>query len=158
MTEIELTESTLIIHLKGLAKIVAFMCMVPLEIPLTHVVDIVVDPHVVEKWDQIEGPLGSVLDQIQGPPRGGSVSMEVFQKKWSWGAQIYPEGGHLQRVFLIVNDPHKAITIKLTDELYTMLVLKVTDPAATAARIGKAVQLSLLQQPGVIPTPGQATR
>ena len=121
MTEIELTKSTLIIHLKGLAKIIAFMCMVPLEIPLTHVVDITVDPNVMEKWDQMEDK----FDDPGPQPQPGVVSVEVFKKKLFWGARIYPEGGRLQRVFLVAYDSHKAITIKLTDELYTMLVRNV---------------------------------
>ena|SRR5579863_3293693 len=137
MTEIELTKNTLIIRLKGLAKIAALMGMVPLEIPLTHVVDVAVDPTVMEKWDQME----EKFDGGSGTaPQSGVVSAEVFQRKWFWGVRIYPEGGHLQRVFLVVYDPHKAITIRLTNERYTMLVLNVTDPATAAARLGKAVQ------------------
>lgn len=83
MTEIELTESTLIIHLEGLAKTLASLYKVPLEIPLTHVVEIAVDPHVMEKWDQME-------EKFEGPlpgekPQLGVVSVEVFKKKMFWG-------------------------------------------------------------------------
>ena len=45
MTQTELTQRTQIIRLTGLAKLVASICLVP----LTHVVDIAVDPHVMEK-------------------------------------------------------------------------------------------------------------
>ena len=48
MTEIEVTQSTLIVRVKGVDKILALKSQ--LEIPLNHVVGAEIDPSVVEKW------------------------------------------------------------------------------------------------------------
>ncbi len=49
MTEIEVTESTLIIRVKGRDKIWALKSH--LEIPLVHVVGAEIDPTVVKQWE-----------------------------------------------------------------------------------------------------------
>ena len=51
MTEIELTESMLIVHMKGVHKILTLKSQ--LEIPLTHVVGAEIDPAVVEQWGKV---------------------------------------------------------------------------------------------------------
>ena len=51
MTEIELIESTLIVHVRGTDKFWSFKSQ--LEIPLIHVVGAEVDPAVGEHWDDL---------------------------------------------------------------------------------------------------------
>ena len=121
MTQIELTESTLIVHVKGIDKILAFKSQ--LEIPLTHVVSAEIDPIVVEKWGHPN------LKEIRAPGTGlpGVIKAGSFRLNGQWA-------------FWDVHDPQKAITIKLADEHYTKLVIEVADPAATVAMIEEALR------------------
>lgn len=48
VTEIELTGSTLIVHVKGIHKILTFKS--ELEIPLSHVSGAETDPSTVQEW------------------------------------------------------------------------------------------------------------
>jgi hypothetical protein len=115
MTEIELTESTLLIHVKGVHKILALKSQ--LEIPLTHVVGAEIDPTVVN------------LKEIRAPGTGlpGVIKAGSFRLEGQWA-------------FWDVHDPQKAITIKLADEHFTKLVIEVTNPAAAVAQIEEAVR------------------
>jgi hypothetical protein len=119
MTEIELTESMLIVHMKGVHKILAMHSQ--LEIPLTHVVGAEIDPTVVEQWGK--------------PKRGYRVGTGL--PGVILAGDVRQEG---QWAFWDVHDPHKAITIKLADEYYTKLVIEVADPVAAVARIEEAVR------------------
>jgi hypothetical protein len=120
MTEIELTESTLIVHVKGIDKILAFKSQ--LEIPLSHVVGAEIDPSVVERWSHPN------LKELRAPGTGlPGVKAGSFRLDGQWA-------------FWDVHDPKKAITIKLADEHYTKLVIEVTDPTAAVARIEEAVR------------------
>ena len=120
MTEIELTESMLIVHMKGVHKILTLKSQ--LEIPLTHVVGAEIDPAVVEQWGKVKGVrIGAGLP---GEILAGRV---LLDGQWA---------------FWDVHDQHKAITIKLADENFTKLVLEVTDPVADVARIEEAVRSS----------------
>ena len=121
MTEIELTESMLIVQVKGVHKILALKS--ELEIPLTHVVGAEIDPTVVEQWGHIN------LKEIRAPGTGlpGVLKAGSFRLAGQWA-------------FWDVHAPHKAITIKLADEHYTKLVIEVADPAATVAQIEEAVR------------------
>jgi hypothetical protein len=120
MTEIELTGSTLIIHVMGIHKILAFKSQ--LEIPLSHVVGAEIDPGTVQEW-------GNLFVGVRAPGTGlpGVIRAGTY----------YTSDG---KVFWDVHDPHKAITIKLADETYSKLVVEVADPAATIAAIEQAVQ------------------
>ncbi len=121
MTEIELTESTLIVHVKGIDKILALKSQ--LEIPLSHVVGAEIDPSVVERWGHLN------LKEIRAPGTGlpGVIKAGSFRLDRQWA-------------FWDVHNPQKAITIKLADEHYTKLVVEVADPTADIAKIEEAVQ------------------
>ncbi len=121
MTEIELTENTLIVHVKGVDKLLALKSQ--LEIPLSHVVGAELDPTVVERWGHLN------LKEIRAPGTGlpGVIKAGSFYLGGQWA-------------FWDVHDPKKAITIKLADEHYTKLVIEVTDPAAAVAKIEEAVR------------------
>jgi hypothetical protein len=139
VTEIGLTESTLIIYMKGMYRISAFLFRVPLKIPLTHVVGAESDPTVFKKRGLTVPEMPGF--GVPGPPTPsyGEITKEFWKVETQGGGGSYRlEGGY--RGFWEGGDPQHAITIKLTDERYTELVLQVTDPAATVARIKEAVQ------------------
>ena len=136
MTEIELTKSTLIIHMKGFTKINATLNRVQLKIPLAHVVGAEIGATVTEKL----GPVG--LMKLSPPD---FVPTEpFFEKKYGWTLEKHGVAGGFtvegQKIFYDGSKPRNAITIKLANERYAMLVFKVADPAAAVARIEKAVQ------------------
>jgi len=74
-----------------------------------------------------------------GPPTPSywEIQMGWGMQKQGGGGRYRLEGGH--QGFWEAGDPQHAITIKLTDERYTELVLEVEDPEETVARIERAV-------------------
>ena len=120
MTEIELTESTLIIHVRGTDTLWSFKSQ--LEIPLIHVVGAEVDPAVGEHWDDLVKERAFPGNHVPGVIAAGGY---------------YISGGW---VFWNVQYPHKALTINLAHEHYTKLVIEVRDPAADVARIEEALR------------------
>lgn len=143
MAEIELTGNMLIIHLKGLAKFTASFNKVPLTIPLAHVVGAEIDPTAV-------GKLGLKEEEPESPwsfsigPTGISIEYEKewAMPIWSWSGHrtlgtVTLEGG--QQAFCDGGNPKESILIKLTDESYAMIALKVSDPPSTLERIKRAV-------------------
>ena len=121
MTEIELTDDTLIVHVRGADTFWAFKSQ--LEIPLIHVVDAEVDPAVGEHWDDL------VKDRtLRGAHVPGLIAAGGYYISGGW-------------VFWNVQYPHKALTINLAHEHYTKLVIEVRDPAADVARIEEAIRV-----------------
>jgi hypothetical protein len=120
MTEIELIESTLIVHVRGTDNFWSFKSQ--LEIPLIHVVGAEVDPAVGEHWDDLVEDSRFPGTHVPGVSAAGGY---------------YISGGW---VFWNVQDPQKALTINLAHEHYTKLVIEVRDPAADVARIEEAVR------------------
>jgi hypothetical protein len=120
MTEIELIESTLIVHVRGTDNFWSFKSQ--LEIPLIHIVGAEVDPAVGEHWDDL------VKDsRFPGTHLPGVIAAGGYYISGGW-------------VFWNVQDPQKALTINLAHEHYTKLVIEVRDPAADVARIEEAVR------------------
>ena len=121
MTEIELTENTLIVHVKGTHKILAFKSQ--LEIPLAHVIEAEIDPTVVERWRHAN------LKEMRAPGTGllGVIKAGSFYLDRQW-------------TFWDVHDPKQAITIKLTGEYYAKLVIEVADPSVAVAKIEEAIR------------------
>ena len=121
MTEIELTENKLIVHVKGMHKVLAFKSQ--LEIPLTHVVGAEVDPTVVEQWGH------GNLKELRAPGTGliGVIKAGSYYLDRQWA-------------FWDVHKPKKAITIQLTGEYYTKLVIEVADPSAAVEKIEGAIR------------------
>ena len=122
MTEVELTESTMIVHVRGADQFWALKSQ--LKIPLPHVVGAQIDPTVVENWSKA----------FKGLPR---INFGWWLPGVIKAGSSYLEG---QWAFWDVHDPQKAITITLAHEHYTKLVLEVIDPAADVARIEEAVR------------------
>ena len=112
MAEVEITQNTLIVHVRGMDRLWALKSR--LETPLSHVVGAQVDPEVAQGWHKgIRAP---------GAHVPGVITAGTF----------YQEG---ERVFWDVHDSEKTVVIHLKDERYARLVIKVDDPSATAAAI-----------------------
>jgi hypothetical protein len=120
MTEIEVTENTLIVHVKGIHKILALKSQ--LEIPLAHVIGAEIDPAMVEQWGKVNLKGVKVGTSLPGVIKAGNF---LLDGQWA---------------FWDVNDPKQAITVRLTDEYYTKLVIEVADPSAAVAKIEGAIR------------------
>ena len=116
MTEVEIYEDALIVHVRGMDRLFSFERR--LEIPLSHVLGAVADPRVSLAHSKALRAPGTCLP--------GVITAGTF----------YQEG---DRVFWDVHDPEKAIVIRLEDERYARLVIEVEDPPATAADIERAI-------------------
>ena len=115
MTEVELTQDALIVHVRGMDRLWTLRSR--LEIPLSHVLDAVVDPQVAREWRKgLRAP---------GTHVPGVIAAGTF----------FQDG---DRVFWDVHDPKKTIVIRLEDERYARLVIEVEDPPATVAAIEEA--------------------
>src|SRR5215203_6583959 len=117
MAEVELTEHTLIIHVRGLDRIFALKSR--LEIPLSHVLGAKVDP------------------EFGHPAPWKSLRLTATQIPWVVTAGTFYQDG--ERVFWDVHDPKKAVVIRLSDERYALLIIGVEDPAFTAATLEAAI-------------------
>ncbi len=120
MTEVEILENSLIVHVKGMDKILAFKSQ--LEVPLAHVVSAEVDPNTVQEFERLFIGIKAPGTGLPGVIRAGT-----------W----YTDNG---KVFWDVHDAHKSITIRLADETYSRLVVEVEDPATTCSRIQEALR------------------
>jgi hypothetical protein len=116
MTEVDLTEDALVVHVRGMDRLWALRSR--LEIPLAHVVGAEIDPESARNW--WKGLRGA------GTQIPGAISAGTF----------YHEG---DRVFWDVHDPEKTVVIRLSDERYARLVIEVEDPPATVAAIQSAL-------------------
>ena len=112
MAEVELTENTLVIHVRGMDRLWALKSR--FEIPLSHVVGAEVDLEVAQGWRKgIRAP---------GTHVPGVITAGTF----------YQDG---ERVFWDVHDPERTVVIHLKDERYARLVIEVADPPVTATAI-----------------------
>ena len=123
MTEIELTDGALIVHVRGVDKLWAFKSQ--LEIPLIHVIGAEIDPAVREHWDELFKGI-----RFPGTHLPGVIVAGGYYSAGGW-------------VFWNVNDPQKALTINLDHEHYTRLIIEVIDPAADVARINEFIRAHL---------------
>jgi hypothetical protein len=117
MAEIEITATSLIVHIRGADRFFAFKSQ--LEVPLEHIA--AVDASVPEAGDFWHGI------RLLGTELPGVITAGSFVQSG--------EGA-----FWDVHDPDKAIAIRLHDEHYAKLVIGVDDPAAIARQIGAAIQ------------------
>jgi hypothetical protein len=117
VADIEITPTTLIIHIRGADQFFAFKSQ--LEVPLEHIAG--VDASVPEAHRVWHGV------RIVGTQLPGVITAGRFLQHGEWA-------------FWDVHDPDKAIAIRLHDEHYAKLVIGVEDPAATAQAIASAVK------------------
>ena len=121
MTEIECAEQGLIVHIQGADRIWALKSQI--QVPWSHILGAEQDPAVVNNWENID------WQSLRAPGTyfPGVIKAGSFLSSGQW-------------MFCDVHDPHKAITIRLSDEHYTRLVVEVADPDAALAAIGQAMQ------------------
>jgi hypothetical protein len=117
MAEIEITATSLIVHIRGADRFFAFKSQ--LEMPLEHVA--AVEASVPEARDFWHGL------RIVGTELPGVITAGSFVHRGEWA-------------FWDVHDPDKAVMIRLHDEHYAKLIIGVDDPAATAKEINAAVK------------------
>jgi hypothetical protein len=115
MARIELTPKTLVVHITGVDRLLAFKSQ--LEIPLTHVTGAHANPQIAKTWWKGWKAPGANIP--------GVVTAGTF----------YRDG---KRMFWDVHDPEKTIVIHLADDQYDALVVEVEEPSATAEWITRA--------------------
>ena len=118
MTEVEITQDTLIVRVKGMDKLLSLKSR--LEIPLSHILGAEADPQAAS-----ENPKGLRLPASYVP---GVITAGTFYLDGEW-------------VFWDVHDPQNAIVIRLEDERYARLIIEVEDPTGTVAAIEGATGL-----------------
>ncbi len=119
MAEVELTNSTLIVHVVGIDKILALKSR--LEVPLSHV------KGCAPLDEQTQRNLRHSL-RLPGTYLPGVIT-----------AGSYYEWSNHEWMFWDVEHPEKAIVITLAHEKFTRLVIQVVDPQATIQAIETAV-------------------
>ena len=116
MAEIELTATTLIVHIRGADQFFALKSK--LEVPLKHIAGIDVrPPDAGQIWHGL---------RVGGSNLPGVITAGRFLQHGQWA-------------FWDVHDPDKAIAIRLHDERYGKLVVGVDLPDATAEAIRAAI-------------------
>jgi hypothetical protein len=117
MAEIEITATSLIVHIRGADRFFALKSQ--LEVPLEHIAAVDASaPEAHQIWHGM---------RIAGTNLPGVITAGRFIQHGEWA-------------FWDVHDPDKAIVIRLHDERYAKLVIGVDDPAGVAATISRAVQ------------------
>ena len=126
MTEIELTPTSLVVHLRGIDRFLAWRRRV--EVPLTQVqgAELGIAPDVkLVRGTYIRWP----ASDVQGGLKVGTFLV------------LRPKGRlrDATRLFYNTRSGDNAITIRLTGARYAAIVVEVADPAATVAAIAAAV-------------------
>jgi hypothetical protein len=117
MAEIEITPTSLIVHIRGADRFFALKSQ--LEVPLEHIAAVDASaPEARQIWHGL---------RVGGTNLPGVITAGRFVHHGEWA-------------FWDVHDPDKAIVIRLRDEHYAKLVIGVDDPAATAEAISAAIQ------------------
>ena len=118
MAEIEITPTSLVVHINGADQFFALKSR--LEVPLEHIAG--VDASVPEAGQIWHGL------RMGGTNLPGVITAGRYLQHGEWA-------------FWDVHDPDKAIAIRLHDEHYAKLVIGVDDPAATASAIASAIRV-----------------
>jgi len=117
MAEIELTPTTLVVHITGADKLLALKSR--LEVPLAHIAEVT---GIVPEAHAVYHGL-----RVGGTNLPGVITAGRFVQHGEWS-------------FWDVHDPDKAIAIRLHDEGYAKLVIGVDDPQAAVAAIAAALR------------------
>jgi hypothetical protein len=117
MAEIEITATSLIVHIGGVDSFFALKSQ--LEVPLEHIAAVDASPPEAHQiWHGL---------RVGGTNLPGVITAGRFIQHGEWA-------------FWDVHDPGRAIAIRLHDDHYAKLIIGVDDPATTAAAIAAAVQ------------------
>jgi hypothetical protein len=119
MAKIELTPTTLIVHITGADKFFAIASR--LEVPLQHIAGVTASvPEAHQAWHGL---------RMGGTNLPGVITAGRFLQNGEWA-------------FWDVHDPNKAIAITLHDDDYARLIIGVDDPDATVQAIAAAIPRS----------------
>ena len=117
MAEVEITPTSLIVHIRGADRFFAFKSQ--LEVPLEHIAGVEASaPEAHQVWHGL---------RVVGTNLPGLITAGRFVNHGEWA-------------FWDVHDPDKAIAIRLHDEHYAKLVIGVDDPEATAKAVTAAIE------------------
>ena len=116
MADVELTSTSLIVHIRGADRFFAMKSQ--LEVPLEHIasVDSATD-EARRVWHGL---------RMGGTNLPGIITAGRFVQQGEWA-------------FWDVHDPQNAIAIRLRDESYAKLIVGVDDPIATTQAIRAAI-------------------
>ena len=118
MAEIEITPTSLVVHINGADQFFALKSR--LEVPLEHIAGVDASvPEARQIWHGL---------RMGGTNLPGVITAGRYLQHGEWA-------------FWDVHDPDKAIAIRLHDEHYAKLVIGVDDPAATASAIASAIRV-----------------
>ena len=118
MAEIEITPTSLVVHITGADQFFALKSR--LEVPLEHIAGVDASvPEARQIWHGL---------RMGGTNLPGVITAGRYLQHGEWA-------------FWDVHDPDKAIAIRLHDEHYAKLVIGVDDPAATAIAIASAIRV-----------------
>ena len=116
MTEITVADGNLIFEVEGLDKLWSLRSH--LRIPMAHVARVYADPEIAQHWW-----LGL---RMMGTHVPGVIAAGTFYQHGDW-------------VFWDVHHPENAVVVELHDERYKKLIVEVSDPAETVARVQAAL-------------------
>jgi hypothetical protein len=117
MAEIEITPTSLVVHIRGADRFFALKSQ--LEVPLEHIASVDASaPEARQIWHGL---------RVAGTNLPGVITAGRFIQHGEWA-------------FWDVHEPDKAIVIRLHDEHYAKLIVGVDDPAAVASAISRAIQ------------------
>ncbi|MCL4545818.1 MAG: hypothetical protein M1118_14725 [Chloroflexi bacterium] len=116
MATVDVTASTLTVHVSGLDRVLAFRGR--LEVPLSHVVGAEYNPK--ETQQELEAFWKETF--IPGAVSHSDVLVGTFTE-------------HGDRIFWDVHHPDRAVIINLSHEKYAKIIVEVDNPQETASRI-----------------------
>ena len=116
MVEIAISNGKVTFEVQGMDRLWSFRSRI--EVPLSHITDVVVDREAARGWWH-----GLRLPGTQLP---GLITAGTFYQ-------------HGRRVFYDVHDTDKTIVVHLNHEKYDHLIVEVADPGAAVTRITSAL-------------------
>ena len=117
MVKVTVLNDSVLFEVEGLHQLWALRSQ--LQIPLTHITDVVVDPEQVGRWWHGWKLLGTDVPGL-----------------FAAGTFYY----HGELVFWDVADPTRTIIVSLEHERYKKLIIEVDDPVNVAHRLKKALR------------------
>jgi hypothetical protein len=116
MVDVTIRDDRAVFNIEGTHKLWAFKSQI--EIPLTHITEVEENPDQVRRWWH--------GFKLIGTDAGGLFAAGTFYY-------------HGELVFWDISDPARTIVVSLEHERYTKLIVEVSDPAGTVARLRAAL-------------------
>lgn len=116
MTIISVSDGNLVFEVEGWDKLWSLRSR--LVIPARHVIRVYADPNIAQGWWQ--------GIRVGGTHIPGVITAGTFYQHGNW-------------IFWDVHHPENAVVVDLRDERYAKLIVEVTDPPETVARVLSAL-------------------